>query len=458
MDQLFIFTAFIQTVLITLVLGKRASWKDLPALLLFLLMVNYTIVILIGFWNTHAAYKLTKLHFPIGFSAGPIYYYFIRFSFLPAKNVSKRWLWWFAPVVLEVFITGIYWLLVAFNSPFAESYKGFANSYNRWGFLYFALFFMAAVVFLIRHNSLITMNIVYKKQLKAIKFFIGFIVLFLIDEAVTDDTQVFFSGLIACGFTSTFLYFLLSDNQGSKVENTQNKELLKEALNEREKAVVITNEDKVVEYVNEPFLTIIGYRHRDVIGRKLSFLRGNLTTPESIEFMREKLAEKVDFEIDIINYRKNGEAYVCHIVMIPVISDEKLTHFIAYEEDVKTISAPTIAEEDLIIFEKIKTYFRENEPCKNPQLQVADIAEPLGIPTRRIGEVLKTCSDQSFSEFVNSSRIQGALKMLRSPEYQNYTIEAIGQMSGFNSKSAFHTAFKRETGKTPKAFVEEVEV
>jgi PAS domain S-box-containing protein len=457
MDQLFIFTAFIQTVIITLVLGKRASWKDLPALLLFLLMVNYTVVIFIGLWNTHSDYKLTRLHVPIGFSAGPIYYYLIRFSFLPIKNVSKRWLWRFAPMVLEIFITGIYWLLVAFNSPYAETYKNFANSYNRWGFVYFAAFFVATIVFLFRHNSLITMNIVYKKHVKWIKLFIGFIILFLLDEALTDDNQMFFSGLIACGFTSSLLYYFLSEKSGTQVENTQNKELLKEALNEREKAVVITNAEKVVEYVNEPFLTIIGYRHRDVIGRKLSFLRGNLTTPESIEFMREKLAEKVDFEVDIINYRKNGEAYVCHIVMIPVFSDEKLTHFIAYEEDVKTISAPAIAEEDLIIFEKIKTYFRENEPCKNPQLQVADIAEPLGISTRRIGEILKTCCDQSFTEFVNSSRIQVALKILRSPEYQSYTIEAIGQMSGFNSKSAFHTAFKKETGKTPKAFVEEVE-
>jgi PAS domain S-box-containing protein len=281
--------------------------------------------------------------------------------------------------------------------------------------------------------------------------------LFILDELLTKDNEIFFSSLIACCFTSSFIYFLINDTHASTKQNNEGKELLKEALNEQEKAVVIVNKDIIVEYVNEPFLTIVGYRHRDIIGRKLSFLQGNLTTEESKDFMNKKLAEKVDFDIEIINYRKNGEAFMCHITMTPVFSDEELTHFVAYEEDMETISEATPQDDELALVEKIKAHFQTTESYKNKQLQVADVAEAMGIPDRRVGEILKKCEDKSFSEFVNAYRVQAVIAMLKDPENQNITIEAVSQMCGFNSKSVFHNVFKKETGKTPKAFLEEIE-
>jgi PAS domain S-box-containing protein len=457
MEQLFIFTALLQTLLITFVLGKRATGRNLPALLLFLLMVNYSLVIFLGFWNMHSEMKLTRLHLPIGYSAGPILYYFVRFSFLPIKKVqSKQWLWWFLPCAAEVFFAAIYWLLFAANSSFEPAFKAFANGFNKWSFIYFIGFVISTIVFLVRHNALITMNLVFKEQFKWIKILLLFIVLFIVDEGLTDDGQLFFSSLLACGFTSTFLYFLLTHRRVETVQAIENKELLKEALNEQEKAVVITNKDEIVEYVNEAFLTIVGYRHRDVVGRKLTFLRGNLTSADSIKFMREKLNEKVDFEVDIVNYRKNGEAYMCRIQMIPVVSEGNLTHFIAYEEDIRTILAAAPQDDELRLMEKINTYFNTHEPFKNKQLQVADVAEFLGIPARRIGEVIKKCEDKSFSEFVNTHRTKAVIKMMENPDNQHITIEAISQMCGFNSKSVFNVAFKKETGKTPSQYLEEI--
>jgi PAS domain S-box-containing protein len=459
MAQLLIFSAFVQSVLISFFLGSKLSRKDLPALLVFLLMVHYSCVLFAGFWNAYSTIPLNRLHIPIGFTAGPIFYFAIRFNFLPIKNISQRWWWWFAPFALEFATAIIYWVLFAFDSPLAPPLKAVAQACFPWSFLYFIMFFIAGVVFLIRHNTLITMNIVFKKQLVWFKFIIFFTILFIFDELLTKDGNIFFGSLIACGFTSTFLYFLMNNvpASASVEQNNEGKELLKEALNEQEKAVVIVNKDRIVEYVNEPFLTIVGYRHRDIIGRKLSFLQGNLTTEESIESMNKLVAERVDFEIDIINYRKNGEAFMCHINMIPVYSNEELTHFIAYEEDVATISEAAPQDDELALMEKIKTHFQTSESFKNKQLQVADVAEAMGIPARRVGEILKKCEDKSFSEFVNAYRVQAVIAMLQDPKNQNITFEAMSQMCGFNSKSVFHTVFKKETGKTPKAFLEEIE-
>ena len=457
MAQLLIFSAFLQSVIVTFFLGTKVTRKDLPALLQFFLMINYSCVLFSGFWNTYSTTPLTRLHLPIGFAAGPIFYFFIRFSFLPLKNTSKRWIWWFSPFFIEVLNASIYWVLFALNSTWVSYLKDFSSILSRLGFLYFILFFMAGIVFLIRHNTMITMNIVYKRQLKWLKIFIFFVVLFILDEIFTGDNEIFFSSLIACVFTSTFLYSLMNDVTISSKLNTEGKELLKEALNEHQKALTIINHENIIEYVNEPFLTIIGYRHRDVIGRKFNFLQGDLTTQESKDFMSDQLKKAVEFDVDIINYRKNGEAFMCHINMIPVFTNEELTHFIAYQKDIKTILEATPQDDELAMVQKIKTYFHTSESFKNKQLQLADVAEAFSIPARRVSEVLKKCEDQSFSEFVNAYRVQAVIAMLQDVNNQNLTIEAMSQMCGFNSKSVFHAAFKKQTGKTPKAFSEDIE-
>jgi PAS domain S-box-containing protein len=454
MEQLLTFAALIQIAIITLFLGTKATFKKLPTLLFFLLMVHYSLVLFLSYWNLSSTTQLSKLHLPIGYASGPLFYFFVRFGFLPIKNVTQRWLLWFIPFVIEFSAAIIYWVLSLFNTSWAEPFKNIAVELSHWNFIYFIAFFIATIVFLFKNNALITMNIVYKKQLKWLKVLIGFTVLFIFNELITSRLQDIFSSSLACAFASTFVYFLLSNGDAFSVQNQENKEVLKEALSEREVGVVITNKAEIVEYVNESFLSMIGYRHRDVIGRKLSFLQGALTTPESVDFIRQKLREQVEFEADIINYRKNGEAYIFHLSISPVFTNNKLTHYVAYEKDIKTISEAMPFDDELMLLKKIKTHFDTTESYKNKQLQVADVADAVGISARRVGETLKKCEDKSFSEFVNAYRVQAVIKMLQETDNQQLTIESIGQICGFNSKSVFHTAFKKETGKTPKNYLE----
>jgi PAS domain S-box-containing protein len=456
MAQFLTFSAFIQAFIITVFLGSKVTRKDLPALLLFFLEIIYTCVLFSGFWNNYSTIPLTRLHLPIGFAAGPVFYFFVRFNFTPTRNTSKRWLLWFIPFAIEFVNAIIYWILYSLNMPWADYLKQFSSILSHLGFLYFVVFFIAAIVFIVQHNTMITMNIVFKKQLKWFKFLALFIILFILDETLTANNEILSSSLIACAFTSTFLYFLLTDASYSSKQNRESKELLKEALSDRQKAVAILNHDGIIEYVNETFLHMTGYRHRDIIGRSFNFLQGDLTTSESKHFISERMAVQLDFKIDLIQYRKNGEAFMCHIAMTPVFSNDELTHFIAYQEDTETISEATPQDEELALLEKIKSHFLSSESYKNKQLQVADVAEALGIPARRIGEVLKKCEDKSFSEYVNSYRVQSVIDMMKDNKNLNITIEAISQMCGFNSKSVFNNAFKKEVGKTPTAFLEDL--
>ena len=58
----------------------------------------------------------------------------------------------------------------------------------------------------------------------------------------------------------------------------------------------------------------------------------------------------------------------------------------------------------------------------------------------------------SFTSFVNRCRVDEAKRLLLDVKNAQVTIETIAQMSGFQNKSTFNLAFKKETGETPSQF------
>ncbi len=101
-------------------------------------------------------------------------------------------------------------------------------------------------------------------------------------------------------------------------------------------AVVITDAKGRIEWVNEGFTQISGYSKDEVLGKTPgSFLqRGELPGP-SHAHMRDRIREGKGFEAEILNYNKNGLAYIVHIECQPLVDkDGTLTGFMAIERDV----------------------------------------------------------------------------------------------------------------------------
>lgn len=90
----------------------------------------------------------------------------------------------------------------------------------------------------------------------------------------------------------------------------------------------------------------------------------------------------------------------------------------------------------------------------DPYLNVETLAEKLGISTAHLRLLIKSKHNRSFSEYINYLRVEKAKKLLSDPEYQHYTLQAVGEDAGFNSRSTFYRCFKKITGLTPKAFRE----
>lgn len=108
-------------------------------------------------------------------------------------------------------------------------------------------------------------------------------------------------------------------------------------------------------------------------------------------------------------------------------------------------------EENLHI-QQLLTLIKDENIHHDPNLNRDIVATRLGISSGYLSEQINKTSSKNFSEFINSYRIKDIQQMILNPEFDKYSILAIGLEAGFNSKTTFYTAFKKETGMSPNEF------
>ena len=82
-------------------------------------------------------------------------------------------------------------------------------------------------------------------------------------------------------------------------------------------------------------------------------------------------------------------------------------------------------------------------------LTINDLARAVGSSPKKVSRCVNQEFDSNFSEWVNHYRVDEVKLQIDNPENNNLTIEAIGQDSGFRSRSAMYAAFKKFTGGSP---------
>ena len=84
-------------------------------------------------------------------------------------------------------------------------------------------------------------------------------------------------------------------------------------------------------------------------------------------------------------------------------------------------------------------------------LTISQVALQVGLPARRVSQVINRCFQRNFSDFVNSLRIEEAKSLLLEDGGKKNVLE-ISLEAGFNSKSSFNTIFKEKTGMSPSQY------
>lgn len=102
---------------------------------------------------------------------------------------------------------------------------------------------------------------------------------------------------------------------------------------------------------------------------------------------------------------------------------------------------------------KLKSAMLRDKPYLDCELTVTTLAERLQFSPRHLSQIINSSLNQSFIDFINAYRVEEARALLGDRACSR-SILTIAMDVGFNSKSAFYTAFRRHVGQTPSQYRE----
>ena len=100
-------------------------------------------------------------------------------------------------------------------------------------------------------------------------------------------------------------------------------------------AVLITDREGTIEYVNPVFEAQTGYTAEEMEGLTPHVVKSGRQSPEFYEELWDTILDGKKWEADLINQRKSGELYHVHQQITSITNDDgEITHFVAVETDV----------------------------------------------------------------------------------------------------------------------------
>jgi AraC-like DNA-binding protein len=98
----------------------------------------------------------------------------------------------------------------------------------------------------------------------------------------------------------------------------------------------------------------------------------------------------------------------------------------------------------------------DDQPWKESELTLADLASRLESTPHKLSEVLNSQMGQTFYDFVNGYRVREVQRRIEAGDARSLKMLALAMDAGFASKSTFNEVFKKHTSQTPSMFREAV--
>jgi AraC-like DNA-binding protein len=138
--------------------------------------------------------------------------------------------------------------------------------------------------------------------------------------------------------------------------------------------------------------------------------------------------------------------------VVEVIESTDVSASPAETREAVTKGRQALSMDQIIRYKQIiEVHFINNRPFLQFRYSIKDLSSELGIPSYLISTLINQEYGMNFSEFINDIRVSYLVDLTeKNPDYlTKYTLEVLGNMGGFNSRTAFILAVKRKTGKPP---------
>lgn len=158
----------------------------------------------------------------------------------------------------------------------------------------------------------------------------------------------------------------------------------------------------------------------------------------------EIMDPKFDYFIDIIIVFFIAMLAYFGFVQPEIFNGKQLSNLSPFVKYKKTGLTELMAIE---LKEKLEILMKTEKPYLNPELRLDHLAQALNISRNHTSQIINEHFNQSFFDYINTYRIMDAKEKINTNSTKSIT--DIGFEVGFNNRTSFHKAFKKNIGSSP---------
>lgn len=389
------------------------------------------------------------------------------FGNLPYQIVMKKTIW-LKSTFITLVILCLLWVATIFYLKIDESAGGHSAYYPLW--ILFISFYYCFCFLGTKHLRMITRqkNIEKASLQTVVKEFSleGLDVIFSADELEAIEGSQFETTAIL-GYFATSLFDkynieeVLWDVVGNCISKLNLEDCVIYTLDSDQKTLIqkaaYGNKNKGGRKILSPIEIPLG---KGIVGKVAQSRKPELVAnlAEDLRYIKDDIPRLSELAVPIMyedkifgvldsEHSEKGFFQERHLFLFQLIA--KLT---ATKLGMLTKKTPLTITNNNAYFKELCRLLENDKIYQDPELSLVAIAKRLNISSTYLSQLVNTLSQWNFSDFINQYRVKDAERKLTNADFSHYTILAIGLEAGFNSKSAFYSAFKKHTGITPSQY------